>query len=317
MRRKKPASKSKKIRRSVSIRRRGVKTEKIPVARFSQSQIKAKFERQRAAEAAAKNEKKIRSAVGKFRPRKGDRGKIVFVGIHGKRDAAAKGRKGYAVYVTGSGKKWIVPEYDKKARKLEKLPKARKLFEIDISRFNGRKNRTKARKEFIASTANPVAAGAIKKRQKGGAISEGDFSANAFYDGGKAVDRLAKEFLRTIKNQIGQLDFATRLGFHILADGRKHFIETDARFIRRIGQVTSIAELRSFFGRVVYAGLAHALGELGFVLSGSAQYVSKLRENKGKPRNKWTKGGREWDGRGKRTAKLENIEWRFDRLNIK
>src|SRR6185437_8865563 len=49
-----------------------------------------------------------------YKPRKGDRGKIVFIGVHGQRTARAKGRKGFLIYVTKTGKKWFVKQQTKR-----------------------------------------------------------------------------------------------------------------------------------------------------------------------------------------------------------
>jgi hypothetical protein len=86
---------------------------------------------------------KAQSARNAYKPRKKDRGKIVLIGTKGQKDPQLKGRKAYTVYVTKTGKKWLL-----KVPGAKEPYKPRKLSEIELP---VRKNLRKAQSVFQAS----------------------------------------------------------------------------------------------------------------------------------------------------------------------
>lgn len=298
-----------------------------PAGQFTQAELAAIFTKQRAEEKSSKLTERLKKALAGFRPRKAERGKIVFIGTKGSREAAQKGRRGFAVYIDRKGKKHPVRQYDRKAKTVEKIPIARKLSSVDISRVPSKT----AKKRFLETKANKVASGVLsnlplsrklKEGEKVGISGKGTRYAGKFetdrIDAASAtVRRLGKELVKTIKGTRSKRDFLITIGISCKTrDGRRFWIETQRRFSRRDGQEVTKAECEAFFGKEVYAFLARELAERDLVMQGSARHIARLKGNKGKRRSKWMKDGWLWEGHDKDDVKLERVEWRFDQLTL-
>jgi hypothetical protein len=269
-------------------------------------------------------ENKFRAAIKVFRPRKSERGKIVFIGVKGGRDAGAKGRKGYAVYITKGGKKKPIRQL--KGGRLA-TPAARQLSSIDVSRVRNKA----AKKQFLIAKANKIAAGAIKnvpttakvrdakKRiiPAGGTIYSGAIPARSFYSGSAAVDEMAQRLKTALNSQRSKKTFLVTVGLVVkTADGQLRFFSTQRRINRQDYQRADAADLKQFFGREVYAFLAREMSAAGLVTTGSAAHIARLKQNKGKARSKWTKGGFLWQGHDHQDATVVKVEYRFDQLTF-
>jgi hypothetical protein len=268
--------------------------------------------RERAADAIA--EAKFRAAKRGFRPRKGERGSVVFLGRDGKRSAAKKGRVGYALYINRKGKISPVRQYDRKTLRLERTPKTHTLAGTDISRV--RSNR--AKKRFLEAHTTEISRGQTIENSRYGFRRnfrridvESDFAEYAAAEmlkilrGMRSVDRnLALQIGVNATTPDGVKFFETQIDA-LPGDLRKSKIET-----------ITLGRLKHFFGRQVYAFIAREMSASGYVMAGSAQYVRRLAENKRRRKDKWTKGGHIWGGIGKTEIKINSVEWRFLQLTF-
>jgi hypothetical protein len=65
--------------------------------------------------------------------------------------------------------------------------------------------------------------------------------------------------------------------------------------------------------RVFWANISNSLAYYGFVSSGSAAHIKSLKQNKGKPMEKWqVEGGGLWDRRHKDIITIEAFEWKIE-----
>lgn len=282
------------------------------------------FARQRQRATEARQSSILRKAFAKFKPRKTEHGNVVFITKDGRRGERT-GRVGFAVYVDRRGKKHQVRQYDRRSKKVETVPTPRKISSIDVSRVKS----AKARQQFLTSHLNPIAAGKVsrvesKKLVKGqtgelpnGTRFKGGFPAKAFFVSGSAVEKIARELLQACQTTKGARDFLVTIGLTVeTKSGESFFITTQRRFVRQPRQKLILSEMTAFLGYEVYAFLAHELTNRGLTLQGSAQFVSRLPENKGKKRNKWTKDGFLWEGHDSQDVRVFNVEYRFDQISF-
>ena len=249
-----------------------------------------------------------------FRPRKAERGKVVFIGREGSRDAAKKSRVGYAVYVNRRGKVSPIRAYDRKTSRVEKVPRARYLADTDISRIRSKR----AKKAFLEAHTNEISRGKTIKNSRYG------FRRNfkRIDAGSEFAEFAAQEMLKILKDQKSvNRNLALQIGVNATTPNGPEFFETQIDTLPgdlRKAKIESITQerLQEFFGKQVYAFVAHEMSARGYVMAGSASFVSRLTENKNKPRSKWTKGGHEWQGRNKTEIKINSVEWRFLQLTF-
>ena len=272
------------------------------------------FTRQRQADKDKKSKRKLQKALGSFRPRKTERGKIVFIGRDGRRTAAKGGRVGYAVYVNRKGVKVPVRQHDRTTGRVEKVPRPRKLADTDVSRVRSKK----AKQSFLESHTTEISRGQTIETSRYGfrrnfrridAESEfAEFAAKELLKilrGIRSTDRnLALEIGIWAKTPNGVEWFQTQLDA-LPGDLRKGKIEN-----------ISIERLKAFFGRQIYSFIARELSSRGYVMAGSANFVRKLSENRGKARDRWTKQGHIWQGADKTEITVQSVEWRFLQLTF-
>ena len=331
MRPKKSSSPSRRVIRVTSLSRSTPK----PAGRGSQfaaekaselARLKREYEKasRTIARKFADRENQFRKAVKLFRPRRSDRGKVVFVGVKGGRDAAAAGRKGYAIYVARTGRKITIRQT---SRGKLTTPAAKHLSTIDVSRL---RNKT-ARKQFLTAKANKIAGGVIRKIPTrrdvsdlkkrtipaGGTIYSGAIPAQSFYSGSTALDEMAERLKKAINSQRSKKTFLVTVGLVVKTKGGQlKFFSTQRRINRQDYQRADAADLKQFFGKEVYAFLAAELSSAGLVTAGSARHIARLKQNKGKPRRQWTKGGFLWQGHDQENCEVVKIEYRFDHLTF-
>lgn len=258
-----------------------------------------------------------KSAIRGFRPRRSDRGTIIFVGTRGGRISGASQRKGFAVYVTKSGRKQFIRQYDRKKGRVERTPTPRKLTTLDISTVRNKS----AKKRFLTTHLNPSVRAILRKKGKGisqrGTRYAGKIKTNKFYEKADVVGILAKELARASNSQKSKRDFLVTIGISVKdGTGRHHWIEIQRRFSRQDGQRAYETDLRSFFGREIYAFLAKELSDRDLVLQGSARHIGRLKENRGKKRSRWEKDGFLWQGHDQKDVSIESLEYRFDQLTL-
>lgn len=270
---------------------------------------------------------KFKKAVAKFRPKKEDKGSIVFVTIDGKRGKKFSDRKGYAVYVNTKGKKTGIKQYNSHMGRTEKIPVARKISSIDVNKVRSKR----AKAKFWRVYTNEVVSGKLESLDKIGkvpnsTVGSGSSDSSRIDIDSDMVSRLAKELEHLTNITKSKKDFLVTVGIHIRdSDGKQRFIYTQQRFSRLDKQKADFADCREFFGRLIYGFLATELSKLGLVLEGSAKHVSRLKINKGKKRSKWEKvmtyaDGRRhqtiWQGWDYQDVVIEKVEYRIDHLRL-
>ena len=279
------------------------------------AKLKARIER-----TYDEREFRLKAAVKTFRPRKSERGSIVFVGVRGGRIPHNSNRRGYAVYVDSKGRKNPVRQLSRDTGKVERIPIARRITALDVTRVKSKK----AKRNFLTARMNPVARREIRRAKGGKGISTrgtryaGKFAADSFYTRSDSVEVLALELCKASNSQQSKRDFLVTVGIHVheTKSGKRHWIEVRRRFSRKDGQIAEIPDVKDYFGQEIYAFMARELESRGLVLSGSARHVARLAENQGNEREVWTKDGFEWKGRDAENVKIESIEYRIDQLTL-
>jgi hypothetical protein len=253
----------------------------------------------------------------KFRPSKRkDGGKIIFVGLDGRRIIGRSNRRGYAVYVTRGGKARLLKEYSRKTGRII-TPKAKPLKGLDVTRGPSKR----ARKEFLTQFLVPAARGEMTRTTKGlsrkAVRFAGEIKTTKFYEGGDAVEMIGRELSKASNTQKSRKDFLVSIGVWLKdKEGKAHFVEINRRFARHDGQATNLSETTAFLGREVYGHLSNELQTRGLVLSGSAGHVRRLQENRGAERDEWTKDGFLWQGHDSLDANIIKIEYRIDQQSF-
>lgn len=293
---------------------------------FSDKQIAQRLSAQKLDERAQAKWLRLKKVIGKFRPNKKDRGKVVLLGANGSRAAAKKNRRVIAIYVNTKGKKIPVRQYDRDDKKIEKFAKLRKVNSVDVSRVKSKK----AQKKFLNAYSNRVAAGTLSEipdssKSDASPRSRKISCAGTRYCGqifSRRIDRqsdaakqIGKELARAANNTKSKRDFLVTIGIscQVVGTGEIYFIVTRRRFARRDRQHTSNAEAIDFIGREIYGFLARDLQSRGLVMTGSATHIKNLPENKGvKDRHQWKKDGFLWEAHDSNDVKLIQVEYRID-----
>jgi hypothetical protein len=304
---------------------RGKKSKRTRPLVLTDKQLAERFAKQNREAKENRKWQKLQKVINKFRPRKSERGSIVFLGANGARTAATRNRKGVAIYVSKTGKKTPVRQYDRKSKKLERHPHLRKIHSVDVSRVRSKR----AKKVFFQAYTNRIAAGAISEIPASGKTTAtgrqrkiscaGTRFCGAFFS--KRIDRasdaakkIGTELARAANTIRSKRDFVVTVGIsvQVIATGENYFVVTQRRFSRRDTQATTKAEAVDFIGREIYGFLARDLQSRGLVMQGSATHIKNLPENKGKKREDWKKEGFLWEGHDSLDVKIQQVEWRID-----
>lgn len=281
-------------------------------------QVPRKFSKRIERVAAAQVARETRAALqrradlarDKFRPRKSDRGRIIFVGVNGQRDPNRKGRKGYLVYVTTQGHKQLV--YVRTREGERRVPAPRKISAVEIP-FTRRL--AKASKTFEQSRT-VFTAGKPQTLQKGGARAE-TRAGLRFNKGSRTVNKLSRDLGRVFKRHAGHRVYNIRIEAGIrLPDGRLHRIEFETGIAKADRIAVAKGGLDNFVTRKVYAAMARQLAFLGYVTAGSANHVRRLAENEGSEQSEWTQHGEDWGGQDLEIVWLESIHWEIDQAKV-
>jgi len=287
---------------------------------ISPEQIKAAQRRHR------QQEERARAQVRRFRPRKAERGSIVLVGTKGKRISGAQ--RGYAVYVTQTGKKWILH-----SGAIKEPFKARSAGEVELpitTRFR------KAREKFFGAArfTGPYppdvrhARRVIREKRLAGAAAEkfkqflssgrgrGRVSADTTTGGlnEAAIVKLARSLRKVTLHQFIR-DFKIRVLALYQRGGVKETMEFTIPFARADNDVVLIEGVENFVRLKFYAFLARNLAALGYVTAGSANHIRRLAVNEGLDREDWLDNmGESWSGIDLETVKLLSIEWKIEQV---
>lgn len=273
----------------------------ISIVRFSAKQLAAKFQQQKERRKLELQLERAQKAARKFRPRKNERNSIVFIGLKGDRGVAAKGRKGYAVYIDSKGRKKILS-----LRKHGLRPVF--LSEVD---FNNTRGTRVARKKFIASQRKTTAKGNAVVKSKGIVKPSGPYD---FSD--KVVKKIAKSLKKSFDSQMSQRRFLVNALVLIrLPDKTTRVYNIQVPIAKPDHIAIAVGGMENFVRHKFYAFLARELAFDGFVTAGSANHVRRLKANKGKSRDQWTdNNGERWRGNEDEVVRIERIEWKIEQM---
>lgn len=258
------------------------------------------YAKQKEGDKLQRREDKARLAVRKFRPRKADRGRYVMVGTKGGRNPQEKGHKGFLVFIDRRGKKKLQEDYNKGYL-------ARKIGEMEIPIL---KTRNKARKEFLRARRVLMKSGRFVVKGSGHLKMKGQYDFND-----KTVDKLAKAIKKTIVAQRSKRRFLiTAMVLVRLPDGKEKAYTVEVPIDKADHISIEIGGIRNFVRQKFYAFMARELAFDGYVTSGSANHIRRLKENEGLDRDDWTKDGQVWEGHDYETVRILTIEYRIEQI---
>ena len=253
-------------------------------------------------------------ARDKFKPGKKQRGQIVFIGVNGQKTARSKGRKGYLIYVTKTGKKWLLKQQSKRG-----AYKPRKFAEIQPNNNPAlRKQTAKFQKSKLVTIGKGISA--VKGSGKVDIRGQWDFSD-------KVVSTIAKSIKKTVEGVASHRVFNIKV--MVLFENIDGLLETTSFNvpIEKPDHIDiSIDAMQNFVSKKFYAFLAQQLAFMGYVTSGSSNHVKSLSVNKGKDRSEWRKPyeddkGRlrlmDWKGSDMDTVHIKKIEWQLEQVKTK
>lgn len=270
---------------------------------LSRGQIQAQLQRQKESKRNRDALARAQAAKGSFRARKKDRGHLVMVGVHGQRDPQAKGRKGYLVYVTRTGKKWLIKE-----KGLKGGIQARKITDIEPP---ARKNLSRAIKEFQSSRREMVSAHRAVLKGKGSARGRG---VNDFSD--TVVRKMAGSIRKALSGQKSHRSFLISANVLVrLPDGSERVYAVQVPIARPDHIAIKLGGILNFVRKKFYAFMAKELAYDGYVSSGSANHIRRLKENYGVGKTRWENAdGTPWRGQQSEVVRILVIEWKIEQI---
>lgn len=192
-------------------------------------------------------------------------------------------KKGFTLYVTRDGK--LKPYKDRDKKRQPPIPLKQGATDVRVFK------RKRAERRWYAEH---VSTGELKQRKirprKG--KREVSFSNDI-------VPKIAGD-LKQMTDNIGQgykhLVVRAAISVEVKETGEKRTIQVEEDF--KQGE-TQLMKRTGFYAPFVekkfYAAMANQLAAMGMVTTGSAQFVGRMRENRGKSRRQWTKRGMKWD----------------------
>lgn len=243
-------------------------------------------------------QKRARHAIRVFRTRKADRGRIIMVSSLGKRNPQARGKKGYLVYVTKTGKKWLLKQ---KGQPLKPRP----ITQLTVPPTRLRKARDKFQEErrLLITHKQSKTRSVVKK--------SGEIQGETHL-----ISKLTDSLTAALRGQESHRQFLiTILARVALPDGSARVFRAFVDISRRDHVSIEKGGVRNFVRKKVWGFLATELGFAGFVSQGSANNIRRLTANKGLPREEWTnKRGDNWAGQDLETVKITHIEYKIEQL---
>ena len=267
-----------------------------------------------------KIEKRAKKAISAFRPRKSDRGAIVFVGVNGSREARYKGRKGFAVYIDRKGRKFLQADV-KNGYSPGKLAG----LSIPVT-----KRTKRAVKEFYNELSTVVdhrfEKQDFKRRKKEGRLRPTEGTENSFSD--KVVTKMAKSLAFQFRHQMSQRRFLLKV--MVLVKGVKNPYEIVVPIEKADHIAIELGGMRNFIFQKFYALFAKQLAFDGLVTSGSANHIRdvlELKPGQKFTRQRWEQYHREqghtgpdgedleWRAQKFKTVEIDVIEWVVEKMN--
>lgn len=296
----------------------------VTVRSFSPQKIAAMLEKQRLQRQAINTQKskqreakkkveRAREAIAKFRPLKKDRGQLVFIGAHGQRDAADKGRKGYLVYVTKTGKKQFIKQkrngYSTSKFADVQPPISKKYARQSRAILEQRLRRKQDGKPVLVSS--------------GKIIPRGDAG---FSD--TVVEKLTRAIGATMRGKCSvraQRRFVIRLMVNLDVPNSGNRLLEDGNAVTPIlipiekadNIAIELGGIENFVRKKFYAFMAQYLAFHGYVTTGSANHIRNLKANKGKSPAQWVRGdGAKWGKHKLDVVRIKALEYRIERVKF-
>lgn len=213
--------------------------------------------REASARYAKQAKEAAKAAVKKFKPKRADRGKIIFLGK----------RKGYAVYVTSTGKKWLLKSPTDKPYQTQR----KRDIELPL-----RKNLRKKIAEFQKRRLVETRRGKSLLRGSGKASGRGraDFKESV-------VNKIAKSLKQTIEGQASHRTFLIEVNLLLRhSDGGKSATSFSVPIDKADHISIRLGGLKNFVSQKFYAYLARALQYMGFISAGSAAHIKRVTGKK-------------------------------------
>ena len=152
--------------------------------------------------------------------------------------------------------------------------------------------------------------GKVVVKGSGKLKSRGQFDFND-----KLVDKFAKGIKKTIQGQRSHRKFLiTAMVLVRRQDGTDKAYTVEVPIEKADHVAIEIGGIRNFVRQKFYAFMARELAFDGFVSTGSANHIRRLKENKGKKRKDWTKDGQVWEGHDYETVRILTIEYRIEQI---
>jgi len=288
--------------------------------KFSPAKIAANLAAQKLARKVARQRRNAYAARDSYKPRKSDAGKFVMIGTKGQRNPQAKGRKGYLVYVTKTGKKWLAKRGGKRpflSGKISELNPGDKRLAKAAKQFRQSKLRTFQGKPVLR-TKRPKAKGDVETAfdKQTGKESERAEYGETLETGGKGHD-FSDAMVRTLTSEL-----ETRFG----QTGRKTPMLFTALLLLESGEVVQVqiaiptldkiqyqfGGLRAFIRGGFYASLAQQLAFLGYVTSGSANHIRRVTGKKFSKANWQRYHDKTWTGKTPSVVTITRIDWKLE-----
>jgi hypothetical protein len=246
--------------------------------------------------------KRANKAKTGFKPGRRDRGKLFMVSGKGKRLKVTSGRKGYLVYVTKSGRKWLLKQRGKfpyKAERITRLP-------------SGPKSLRRVRETFQEKRRVLVATG--RTRAMGRPVNRG---AGEIRGERELINRLTDALTRSLRGQESHRQFLlTILALVELPDKSKRVFRASVDISRRDHVTIKKGGVRNFVRQKVWGFLATELAFAGYVSGESDNHIRKLAVNRGKPRSQWKdKRDDRWAGADLEMARIISVEYKIEQLS--
>lgn len=260
----------------------------------------ARPEKERVARQTKSARKLAFAARDTFKPRKADKGQLVFVDTKGKREPGKANRKGYVIYVTKSGKKWLLRE--KKAKEPFRARQKSRLNLPAGARFK------RAKEKFVKKRLVTIHRQEIVKGS--GAISAG--GAHDFSD--KVSNKIAASVRKVAGSQASHRIFLVRFNALVkLPSGQIESISGDVPIEYPDHVAISSIGVQAWVRHKFYSFMARELAFAGYVSNGSANHIRRLAVNQNRSKDKWLdKRGEPWSGRNKEQVEIQKIEWKIE-----
>lgn len=256
--------------------------------------------------------------IGRFRPRAEDRGGLVFLNSKGKRVESPSGRAKYTVLSVGKRGAVRVIGRDGKVRPVQATIRAGKFGAQKVRDL--KPYRAKGAARAVRQVLESMPRALVSEKVKTPAPSRADQGVSPWGALGGVAEDLARNVVLAGGGRGAEMLVTVSFSFRV--GGRLHTKETSGIFrVGKVDQKTLERLCRDWCRSVLYAGIAEGIGAENGVTSGSARFIRRLPENKGRKRGALTKRKGSGDayqvdkwGKGQYgRAVVESFSWKIER----